>query len=44
MKCLKENKICPATESNGLEMVKKCCKESDDLPNYVQKYINEWCT
>ena len=34
----------PATESNGLEMVKKCCKESDDLPNYVQKYIHEWCT
>ena len=43
MECLEKNTICPATESNGLKMVKKCCKESDDPPDYVRQYIDEWC-
>lgn len=43
MKCLKDNKICPANQSNGLEMVQKCCKETEDPPNYVRQYLDEWC-
>jgi hypothetical protein len=43
MECLKNNKICPANQTNGLEMAKKCCKESDKLPDYVRKYTTEWC-
>ena len=43
MKCLKDNKICPANQSNGLKMVRKCCKETEDPPNYVRQYLDKWC-
>ena len=43
MECLEQNTICPATESNGLKMVNKCCKDSDDQPDYVRQYKDEWC-
>lgn len=33
----------PANQSNGLEMVQKCCKETEDPPNYVRQYLDEWC-